>query len=522
MVAFGPRDGVGTLERPLPWLLGTAALILYLVTLAPGLVAGDAGELQTAVWSLGVAHPTGYPLYLQAGYLFFALGGAWGLNLLSAVAVALATALAVRLILRLSGSIIAAAFVGVLVMFGQQAWFQALSAEVYAPALALQLACLNLAFDLHGSRKVVAADGEDERRPDGRFLALLALTYGLSLAHHLSALFLLPALLLLIPWRGLVPRAGWLAAAAFLLGLSTYLYLPLRAVSSSTVNWGDPRTLGAFLEHLRGGDYGTAFFGGTAAGYLGRLGRLALRLVMERGWLILVPILLGLVFSFLERPRWAAALFSWAAVGLFLTAGYAKPDIEAYLLGPAAALALLAGLGLARAGRRFRDHWLGKPIPLIPLAVAGVLFTLHVGNSRARDRLAEGFAADFLRTTRFDSQILARTDDLFGVLAIRETADVRPDVTPLFRFRRGAGLLAEALRTHRPLYGLLPEHLPGRGLQPTGLGYRYPSPGEEAGGSPPQYLERCLGPHTEVASRNLAIQIPLSRLAEAFSPPSSW
>jgi len=240
MVVSGSKEGAGALERALPWLLGGAALILYLATLAPGLVAGDAGELQTAVWSLGVAHPTGYPLYLQAGYLFAALGGAWGLNLLSALSAALATVLAARLILRLSGSIIAAAFVGVLVMFGQQAWFQALSAEVYAPALALQLVSLNLAFDLHVSGKEIAANGEGERRSDGRFLALLALTYGLSLAHHLSALFLLPALLLLIPWRGLVPRAGWLAAAAFLLGLSTYLYLPLRAVSSSAVNWGDP------------------------------------------------------------------------------------------------------------------------------------------------------------------------------------------------------------------------------------------------------------------------------------------
>lgn len=509
-----PTQGVRGIERLLPWLAASVALVLYLFTLAPGLVAGDAGELQTAVASLGVAHPTGYPLYLQTGLLFLTLGGAWGLNLFSALAMALAAGLAVRLGLRLTGSAVAAVFVGVLVIFGRLAWFEALSAEVYALSLALQLVCLNLALELRGAVK-------GDAKPDSRFFPLLALAYGLSLAHHLSALFLLPALLVLVPWRKLEPRAGALAAAAFLLGLSAYLYLPLRAASSSAVDWGDPRTLGALLEHLRGGDYGTALFSGTATGYLTRLGRLALQLVLERGWLILVPILLGLIFSFLERPRWAVALVTWVAVGLLLTAGYAKPDVDAYLLGPAAALALLAGLGLARAQRRFRDHWLGRAVPLLPAAVAGVLIAYHVGHSRAEDRLAEGFAADFLRAAPPDSQLLARTDDLFGALALHETADRRPDVEPLFSFLRrtrteyGDDFLPPALRAHRPVVGLVPEGLPDRGLQPTGLGYGYPSVVGGATVVALPYLERRPGLYTDVASRNLALQYPLSRLSQA-------
>jgi len=516
-----PKDGARGTERLLPWLAAAVALVLYLVTLAPGLVAGDAGELQTAVASLGVAHPTGYPLYLQTGLLFLTLGGAWGLNLFSAAAMALAAGLAVRLSLRLTGSAIAAVFVGVLVIFGQQAWFEALSAEVYALSLSLQLVCLNLALELRGAAGS-AGTVNGGSRPDSRFFPLLALAYGLSLAHHLSALFLLPALLVLVPWRDLEPRSGALAAGAFLLGLSAYLYLPLRAASSSAVNWGDPRTLGALLEHLRGGDYGTALFGGTATGYLARLGRLALLLVMERGWLILVPILLGLVFSFMERPRWAAALASWVAVGLLLTAGYAKPDVDAYLLGPAAALALLAGLGLARAQRRFKDRWLGRSMPLLPVVVAGVLFAYHAGHSRAGDRLAERFAADLLRSAPPGSQLLARTDDLFGALALHETSDKRPDVEPLFRFLRrtqtdyGDAFLVPALRTHRPVVGLVPEGLPDRGLLPTGLGYRYPSAVEGATVSALEYLERCRVVYPDVASRNLALQYPISRLSHAL------
>ena len=43
---------------------------VYSRTLAPGLLFGDAGEFQFAAWRFGLAHPTGYPLYLL-------LGGSW-------------------------------------------------------------------------------------------------------------------------------------------------------------------------------------------------------------------------------------------------------------------------------------------------------------------------------------------------------------------------------------------------------------------------------------------------------------
>ena len=63
---------------------------LYLRTLAPGLLFGDSAEFQVAAWQLGLAHPTGYPLYLIVGSLWqhlLALAGlspAYALNVLSA------------------------------------------------------------------------------------------------------------------------------------------------------------------------------------------------------------------------------------------------------------------------------------------------------------------------------------------------------------------------------------------------------------------------------------------------------
>ena len=53
----------GWIDLIIAWTLAILALALYLRTLAPGLLAGDAGEFQFAAWRFGLAHPTGYPLY---------------------------------------------------------------------------------------------------------------------------------------------------------------------------------------------------------------------------------------------------------------------------------------------------------------------------------------------------------------------------------------------------------------------------------------------------------------------------
>jgi len=78
-------------------VLGGAALALYAATLAPTVLAGDGGEFQFVPYLLGVAHPTGYPLYTILGWLWSHLlpvgDVAYRMNLFSAFWAALAVAL---------------------------------------------------------------------------------------------------------------------------------------------------------------------------------------------------------------------------------------------------------------------------------------------------------------------------------------------------------------------------------------------------------------------------------------------
>src|SRR5688572_250551 len=83
-----------------PAVLVLSLLAIYLSAMAPGLTwangGGDGGDLITAAATGGIAHPTGYPLYLLLARLFQLLPVgtlAFRTNLMSAVVTALAAGL---------------------------------------------------------------------------------------------------------------------------------------------------------------------------------------------------------------------------------------------------------------------------------------------------------------------------------------------------------------------------------------------------------------------------------------------
>ena len=93
-----------------PYMTFTIALVVYLLTLAPGLTqahfGGDGGELITAAVTGGVPHPQGYPTYSLLGSLlrWLPLGTvAYRFNLFSAVCMA-ATAAIISQIAKDKGS----------------------------------------------------------------------------------------------------------------------------------------------------------------------------------------------------------------------------------------------------------------------------------------------------------------------------------------------------------------------------------------------------------------------------------
>lgn len=200
--------------------LALVSFVVYLRTLAPGVLDGDSGEWQYMANILGVPHSTGYPLYVLLAKLFTLIpfgNPAWRVNLFSAFCAALVVPLVYFLAQRVSHSRTAAALTAAFFAFAPTLWASATIAEVYA--LNSLLIALTLYF---------AVRYYDHTEP--RALYLTALFYGLALTNHRIALFLFPALLALVMIRRKSLNSKFLIFSLILLlvPLLLYLYIPLR------------------------------------------------------------------------------------------------------------------------------------------------------------------------------------------------------------------------------------------------------------------------------------------------------
>jgi Protein of unknown function (DUF2723) len=237
--------------------LGIAAVVfaLYVRTLAPTVLGFDppgvfdSAMLQAAVYILGIGHPTGYPTYMMLTHLFTYLpvgDVAYRVNLASAVYGVAAVGVVYAVGLRLSGRIVAAAAGALAFGVSEAFWSQATIAEVYTlNVLFISLVILVLLLWRESGRD--------------RYLLLGAFLAGLSLTHHLTSALVIPAgvaFVLLTDRRKLLAKPMLpKAAGVFVVGLTPYLYLPLRAAMEAPLNEADPSSLERFLLLITGGNY---------------------------------------------------------------------------------------------------------------------------------------------------------------------------------------------------------------------------------------------------------------------------
>ena len=184
-----------------PIALAVSLAGVYLLTIAPGLTwandGSDGGDLITAAATGGIAHPTGYPLYLLLARLFQLLpvgSLAFRTNLMSAIMTALAAVLVYIIVTRswiTSGAIQAwpaGLAAGYAFGLAPLIWSQAVITEVYALQSCLVLVILYLYI-----QPVQTSIPAQKRQDRWRGLWL-----GLAMGNHLTTLLLIPVAL----WMG--------------------------------------------------------------------------------------------------------------------------------------------------------------------------------------------------------------------------------------------------------------------------------------------------------------------------------
>jgi Flp pilus assembly protein TadD len=324
---------------------------LYGFGATPGLAILDSGEFLGAAATLGIPHPTGYPLYMLLGQLatLFPAGAlAVRINWASAAAGAAAAfffAQAAGAFARLKGwregaATCAVGAAGGMALLGRTLWSVSTFAEVYALNAAFVGALLWLA--LRHRRTGARAD-----------TWVLAFVAGLALTNHLTAaVFVVAAGVISWPGRERARGLGAavpLAAALFLLGASVNLYLPLRTTAPLAFNWNDPSTARALAAHLRAYQYSGNLWEDGLAGAAETW-----RLYRAAAWVNVTPwgvlALAGLVTVFAKGFRTVGAALTGAfAVYAAYCAVYAIPDILYYFIPLHLVITWLGAVGLGAA-----------------------------------------------------------------------------------------------------------------------------------------------------------------------------
>jgi len=227
-------------------------MIIYLRTMMPGPAFMDTGEFQTVTYVLGVAHPTGYPLYTIVGKLFGTILpiGSWAyrMNLLSALSVAAAAVMLSALAIRYRVAPVVAVIAAICFACSLNTWRAADHADPYTLTVMIAAALWLMAVKW-------AASGER------KWLWTIALVSGLGLGSAGVLSMELPAIILYViiaqPRKFLWPPTMIVAGLLGIVGLvGIYLYLPLRAAMHPPLNYGNTYTWKGFQFVALGGQVG--------------------------------------------------------------------------------------------------------------------------------------------------------------------------------------------------------------------------------------------------------------------------
>jgi hypothetical protein len=348
-------------------------LALYVATLAPSVLPGDSGEFQLVVPTLGIPHPTGYPLYLLLGKLLSLLpvgNVAYRVNLLSALAAA-GAAWAIYRVGRALGLRTAAAMAGAgLLAVSQTLWSQATIAEKYS--LNAFFVALTLLLGLKWRRVHVATAGRASRG----WLYAWAACYGFSLTHHRTMLVLAPAYLLLVWFTDRrLARQGRLVVGLLgvaLAPLALYLLLPLLSTLNPPYAYTRVDSARAFWDLVLARDYQGSLFRGGWGGLWPRLAEAGRLLVRQYGWPGLGVALGGWFVALRRSWRLAVVLLLGMAAQLGFAVNYYVPNSYVYYLPVYVWLAACAAVGVDAALRA------AQTVPLKRWAPRGRMVGLHL------------------------------------------------------------------------------------------------------------------------------------------------
>ena len=358
--------------------------IIYLITLAPSVVQIDSGELAAVQATLGIAHPTGYPLFTMIGYLFslipLPMTKILQLNILAAIYCAAAVGVFTYTIkfsldnlsifkkknpvqkesskknkkkgkteqpekqieIPENLKILTAVFGGLILAFSRTFWFQSTSVEVYS--LHLLLITL-IIFSL--LRAYVLSFEKDKLINWLLFSFFLALGF----TNHMTTILILPGVAYLYFSRygfnsGSFKRLATMILFFIPILALVYLYVPIRASQNPLLNWGNPIDWERFYRHVTGRQYQVWLF--TSFDSAGKQLNHFFTILPEEFYAGLALALIGLFVSLFKAKNLFLFMLITFAFAVLYSINYDIYDIDSYFLLAFIMISFFAAFGVLK------------------------------------------------------------------------------------------------------------------------------------------------------------------------------
>jgi hypothetical protein len=338
-------------ENVISILLIAISFCVYLTTMCRSVGFTDSGELTAVICTLGIAHPTGYPLFTLLGRCWIMIPSTMEeimrLNLFSAFLTAAAVGVFFKttLVIRRAVTVfqlksrkrkdtnehrffLSSILASLLIGFSTTFWSQSTAVEVYALHLVLVLCTIGM-----------FVRGLEEQLTEpctiSRSLILFAFILGLSFSNHMTTILLAPGFLWLYYRTFGFGRKSFLQvfkiAPFFLLGLSVYLYLPIRSSRYPILDWGHPATLERFFWHVSGKQFRVWMFSGWSV-VQKQLNYYISNFTSEYHFIIIACIIAGLWTLFKQSRRLFIFLTLLFSTTIIYAVNYDIFDIDSYFL----------------------------------------------------------------------------------------------------------------------------------------------------------------------------------------------
>jgi len=431
-------------------LTGLVVFAIYLFTLAPSVVQIDSGELAAVQSTLGIAHPTGYPLFTLLGFVFSKIPlpftNIFKANLLAAIFCGLGVVFIARSSFLMLGNpqakpqlktagkkgkdkkapkpeapwaldetarVASSSFSGLLAAFSLTIWKQSTSVEVYS--LHILLISLIIYFLLKAYFSPFDSKTGTLLKPWIVFFLFL----GLGFANHMTTLLIIPGAALLFFWKEKFGERGfrkisYALPAFFGVLVIFYSYLPIRASQKPAINWGNPANWEYFWRHFTGKQYRVWLFSSSESARE-HLAYFIKNLPVEFAFVGLAMVLIGFFYARKRSKKISWFLLANLLFTVFYAINYDIADIDSYFILAYISLAFFSAFGLAGLFELLKSKNLTARLS-IPILALPLLFQFVINLPKADQsglNVYEDYTKGVLKSVEPESIIFSYQWDYF-------------------------------------------------------------------------------------------------------------